>query len=169
MVVLQVAMPGTLTMFKSILQPGRDQGAEGRRGRRRGRIADVGPSLEEWSRNPFFGAGFGTRLPSNQDTVKNARILDDEWLGQLLEIGAVGVIAPGGSYIRTMRLLGRRSKGDRRASAWLMSALAASVTAFAVGMFTYDALLVRSGHVHVLHPARPRRRGDAHRPDERLD
>jgi len=140
MVVLQVAMPGTLTMFKSILQP---QAAikeqQFNQGDGAGRLADVGPSLEEWSRNPFFGAGFGTRLPSNSDTVKNARILDDEWLGQLLEIGAVGVIALWWLYIRTIRMLSRRSKGDPSSFGWLMSALAASVTAFAVGMFTYDA------------------------------
>jgi hypothetical protein len=140
MIVLQVAMPGTLTTFKSILQP---QAAikeqQFNQGAGAGRLADLGPSLQEWARNPFFGAGFGTRLPSTSDKVTNARILDDEWLGQLLEIGAVGVLALLWLLIRTVRMCSRRSRNDRSSYGWMLSAFAASVTAFGVGMFTYDA------------------------------
>ena len=104
-----------------------------------GRVADLGPSLQEWSRTPIFGQGFGTRLTSPNDKTQNARILDDEWLGQLLELGAVGFLALIWLYVRTVRRLGRLAKRDASADGWLAAALAAAIGSYALGMLTFDA------------------------------
>jgi hypothetical protein len=142
LIVCQVASPGTLGAFKSILFPGKSgliAEQQGGAGTGTGRVADLGPSLEEWSHNPFFGAGFGTRLTSESDSVVNARILDDEWLGVLLEVGAFGFLALAWIYFRAVRMLGRRARLDRSVHGWLLAGLASAIAAFAIGMFTYDA------------------------------
>ena len=140
--VCQIVMPGTLGTFRAILFPeqgliAEQQGGEGGSGS--GRIADLGPSLEEWSRTPLFGQGFGTRLTSESDTVVNAKILDNEWLATLLEVGAVGALCLLWLYVRSVRMLARAGKPDESAHGWLLTSLAAAIAAFAVGMLTFDA------------------------------
>jgi len=140
-VVVQVAMPGTLGTFRAILFPENGLVAEQSyaQGTGAGRVADLGPSLKEWSRTPIFGQGFGTRLTSPNDKTQNARILDDEWLGQLLELGAVGFLALIWLYVRTVRRLGQLAKRDASADGWLAAALAAAIGSYALGMLTFDA------------------------------
>jgi hypothetical protein len=60
-----------------------------------GRLTDVGLSLSEWSRKALLGEGFGTRKPTGPDA--NARLLDDQWLGTLLETGYFGLASWRGS------------------------------------------------------------------------
>ena len=146
-IVCQVAMPGTLGTFRAILQPSyliQEQSVE--MGTGSGRIADIGPSLDEWSQNPFFGQGFGTRVNSQGlgtggvGNIEDDRILDDQWLGLLLEIGAVGALALMWLFCRAIRRLARQAKEDPDDDdSWLATALAASLASFAVGMFTFDA------------------------------
>jgi hypothetical protein len=141
-VACQVLMPGTLGTFKAIIFPSGSSviaEQEGGKGMGTGRVADLGPSLAEWSRQPFFGQGFGTRLTSQSDEVINARILDDQWLGTLLEVGAVGWFALMWLYIRATRACAREAKRDKSSRGWLLAALGAGIMAFNVGMFTYDA------------------------------
>ena len=142
LLVCQIVMPGTLGTFRAILFPeqgliAEQQGGEGGSGS--GRIADLGPSLEEWSRTPLFGQGFGTRLTSESDTVVNAKILDNEWLATLLEVGAVGALCLLWLYVRSVRMLARAGKPDESPHGWLLTSLAAAIAAFAVGMLTFDA------------------------------
>jgi hypothetical protein len=139
--VLQVAMPGTLGTFKAIFFPKQGLVAEEQEGEGTGtgRVADLGPSLEEWGRQPVFGQGFGTRLTSQYDHIQNARILDDQWLSSLLETGAVGVSALLWLVIRAIRRLKLRAKNDDSDYGWLLTAMTASIYAFAIGMVTYDA------------------------------
>ena len=134
-IVVQVAMPGTLGTFRAILFPENGLVAEQSyaQGTGAGRVADLGPSLNEWSRTPIFGQGFGTRLTSPNDKTQNARILDDEWLGQLLELGAVGFLALIWLYVRTVRRLGQLAKRDASADGWLAAALAAAIGSYALG------------------------------------
>lgn len=140
-IVAQIAMPGTLGTFKAVLFP--ENGSliseqEGGAGSGTGRVADLGPSLNEWAHHPLFGQGFGTRLTSPDDKFQNAQILDDEWLSTLLELGLVGTLALLWMYVRGIRLLGRRAKRDTSPDGWLLTALASGLTAFGVGMLTYD-------------------------------
>jgi hypothetical protein len=105
-----------------------------------GRVADIRPTFRELSANPLFGIGFGTRIVGfdNQES-HNARILDDQWLATLLEIGLLGALAWLWAFSRTIRRLGRAAKADTSPEGWLYVCLAASLGSFAIGMFTFDA------------------------------
>jgi len=109
-----------------------------------GRVADLGPSLREAMRTPFFGQGFGSRVTDRQaaaqDHIPLARILDDQWLGTLLEVGIVGVLSLLWLLVRAIRRMARLARDDPGDDGWMAVALAASITAFAVAMLTFDAL-----------------------------
>lgn len=109
-----------------------------------GRLADVGPSLSEAARHPILGEGFGTRVTdrasAEQYHVPRARILDDQWLGSLLETGIVGVLALLWLFRRTRRGLRALARSDDGPDGWLATGLVAAVTSFAFGMLTFDAL-----------------------------
>ena len=137
---VHVVLPGTLGPLKHSFFPQggllKQQTANaGQRGS--GRIADLGPSLDEWKNYPLFGEGYGTRIV--EFGKANALILDDQWLGTLLEIGAVGFFAWWWVFGRTVRRLIRRAREDDSEDGWLLAGLAASIAGFAVSMFTYDA------------------------------
>ena len=102
-----------------------------------GRVDDLAPSLEEAGRRPFLGYGFGTRITTGP--TANARILDDQWLATLLEIGGIGVVGWLWLFGRFARRCWRRAKEHDGPYGLLMAAITASLVAYAVGMFTYDA------------------------------
>jgi hypothetical protein len=104
-----------------------------------GRVADIRPTLNELSANPLFGIGFGTRIVGFDNKFNNARILDDQWLATLLEIGIVGALAWLWMFVRAIRRLASAARRDTSAEGWLYVALAGSLGGFAIGMFTYDA------------------------------
>jgi hypothetical protein len=105
-----------------------------------GRISLVKPMLSEASGRPLFGEGYGTRISGFTETDRNAPILDDQWLNNVLDVGFVGLAAWVWLIARAVRKLVRASREpDHTDDGWLFVALAASVTSFAVGMFTYDA------------------------------
>ena len=141
LVVVQVAMPGTLGTMKAMLNPSYlikeqsyDQGASA------GRAADLGPALDRWATKPFLGSGFGTTVADpNAPKESEKQILDDQWLGSLLEIGAIGVLALLWLYVRSVRRLTRVAKTASGADARLATALAAAIISFAAGMLTFDA------------------------------
>jgi hypothetical protein len=103
------------------------------------RLADAGPALDEWWQRPYAGYGFGTRITNASSGRVNAKILDNQWLGVLLEIGAIGTFALLWLFIRSIRRLGGAARRDQTPHGWLPTALAASLAAFIVGMFTFDA------------------------------
>jgi polysaccharide biosynthesis protein PslJ len=140
--VVQIAMPGSLGTFKAIFFPqeglvAEEHGDAGQSGS--GRLADLGPSLKEWGQTPLFGQGFGTRLTSEDDPHVNALILDNQWLGSLLELGALGFAALLWLLVRAIRRLGRHARTDDEPHGWLLTALCAAIAAYAIGMFTYDS------------------------------
>jgi polysaccharide biosynthesis protein PslJ len=102
-----------------------------------GRLADIGPTLDEVARQPLLGIGQGTRIVTGENV--NACILDNQWLGTLLETGAIGLIAWVWLFTRFFRLAGGAA-ARRNRDGELCVALVAAVAAYAVGMFTYDAL-----------------------------
>ena len=140
LVLVPLVLPGTFSSMKSAFFP---QGGiiheqeKDPTTRGSGRIADIGPSLDEFAARPLIGQGYGTRIVDKER--QNARILDDQWLGTLLELGLVGTIGWVWLLGRTVRQLSRRAREDTSPDGWLFVALAASVTAFAVGMLTFDA------------------------------
>jgi polysaccharide biosynthesis protein PslJ len=102
-----------------------------------GRIADIGPSLALFAEKPVLGYGYGTLQTSGADA--NSRILDNQWLSSLLNVGLLGVLALAWLFTRFIRNVGRLAKHERTVDGWLLVALVASVAAFGAGMFTYDA------------------------------
>ena len=102
-----------------------------------GRVADIGPSLDEWSRKPLFGSGMGTRISVGENT--NGRLLDNQWLGLLVDGGAAGVLVVGWIVVRFARRQFALARGMRGPPGYLPLACASSVIAYAVGMFTFDS------------------------------
>jgi O-antigen ligase len=151
-VLIHFALPGTLGAIKNSFFPAGGLVAEqkvqpGTGGS--GRIADLGPGLKEWTRQPLLGEGFGTRVvdstivsdpvPTASALNPNAKILDDQWLGLLLETGAVGFVGWFWLFARVVRRFGAEAKRDDSERGWLLASLTAGVAAYAVGMVTYDA------------------------------
>jgi polysaccharide biosynthesis protein PslJ len=140
---IHIILPGTLGTLKSSLFPKggliaqQQNAAVGS-----GRIATLGPALDaEWKPNPVLGEGFATRVPVADDYVQvpNGPILDDQWLGIVLETGVVGTFVFGWLIVRFLRRAGSAGKRDRSPRGWLLVGVTASTAAYAVGMFTYDA------------------------------
>jgi O-Antigen ligase len=137
---IHLVMPGALGALRSTFDPSRILAEQSARPDSRlaaGRIADLGPSFEEFRQKPVFGYGFGTRISTGPEA--NTRLLDNQWLGTLLDTGLVGVIGFGwllGRYIVRMSSASRSTGED----GIVLAALASAVFAYAVSMFTFDAL-----------------------------
>ena len=141
---VHIALPGALGSFRASFFPANgivaqqtDQAVGS------GRLATFWPAIhKELSPNPLFGEGFATRITTPDDTVPvpNAPILDDQWLGTLLETGLLGALALAWLFVRFVRKLGKKAKHDRSPRGWILAAAAAAVAAYAESMLTYDAL-----------------------------
>jgi hypothetical protein len=142
LVIVHFAAPGALGGIHSAFTPKEGLVAQqttnaGETGS--GRVADLGPSLEEASRTLFFGQGFGSRISTPTNPKVNALILDDQWLGSLLETGLAGVLSLLWLFSRSVRRLGHAARRDHSPYGWLLAGLAAAITAYGIGMITYDA------------------------------
>jgi len=142
LIVIKLVLPGTLGAIKQSFLPAGGLIAEqssqpGQSGS--GRIADIGPALQEWRRQPVLGQGFGTRVVDADVQGRQANILDNQWLGTLLETGIVGFFGWLWFFARVVRRFGKEAKADDSPRGWLLVSLAAGVAAFGVGMITYDA------------------------------
>jgi polysaccharide biosynthesis protein PslJ len=139
-VVVHLMLPGTIGTLRSSFFPEEGlltQQSENAGQRGSGRVADLGPALDEFSQTPVFGQGYGTRLTGRDR--QNAQILDNQWLKTLLETGLVGAFAWFWIFLRSIRRLARSAKADQSSDGLLYVALAASVTSFALGMLLFDA------------------------------
>jgi O-antigen ligase len=142
LVVVHFVAPGTLGTLKTSFFPKGGLVAEQKTGAGTygsNRLADLGPALEEWRHHQYFGQGYGTRISDRTDPKVNSPILDNQWLGWLLETGVVGVAALLWLVLRATYRFGRAGRRDPTDHGWLLASLAASVLAFAIGMLTYDA------------------------------
>jgi polysaccharide biosynthesis protein PslJ len=142
LVATHFAVPGTLGSLRQSFFPEggliqQQRGSEGSCSSA-GRVADLGPTLAEVAEKPFLGYGFGTRIVTGPDS--NACILDNQWLGTLVEVGAVGTLAWLLLFVVVIRRFGQAAKHDDSPMGWLLVGVVAAVSAYAVGMFTFDAL-----------------------------
>ena len=136
-------VPGTLGTLKAVLLPrGRpDRRAAVEPGQPR-TGADRRPRAEPARVRPQAARRPGLRHPRRRPARSPSdQILDDQWLGILLETGLVGLdrlaLARRCAPIRRLALGGEARTTPTAAGCCV--ALAASVTTYAVGMLTFDA------------------------------
>jgi hypothetical protein len=139
--VVHIAMPGVIGTISQSFHPKGGLVAEqsssvGSRAAA-GRLADLGPAMQTFQEDPLLGLGFGTSITVGPKA--NAPILDDQWLGSMIETGVFGVLAWLWIFVRFIRRTGREAKRSDSDRSWLMAAFCAAITSFAVGMITYDA------------------------------
>jgi polysaccharide biosynthesis protein PslJ len=141
-VATQIMVPGTLGSLAEAFFPtgGVIEEQQGRAGDcgSSGRVADLGPTLDLVGERPFVGYGYGTRITTGDEA--NACVLDNQWLGNLMNVGILGTVAWLLLFIAICRRLGKRAKRDQSPTGWLLVGVTASVIAYAVGSFTFDAL-----------------------------
>jgi polysaccharide biosynthesis protein PslJ len=146
-VVIHVLAPGAIGTFRAALFPKGGLIAEQTQLATNanaqlagGRIRQISPMVTEASHHPFFGEGLGTRITGFDSPDRNAPILDNQWLNNLLDVGFIGFALWIWLFVRSVRMLLRRareSSGD--GDEWLFLGLAASILSFAIGMLTFDA------------------------------
>jgi hypothetical protein len=146
-VVVHVFLPGQLGTFKAAFFP---KGgiiaeqtalpADGNPLLAGGRIRQLKPMISEASRHPLFGEGVGTRLTGFNTPRRNAPILDNQWLNNLLDVGYVGFGIWVWLFVRAGRRLFREARlADDEGDQWLFACLAATMVALPIGMLTFDA------------------------------
>jgi polysaccharide biosynthesis protein PslJ len=143
-VIIHLALPGTIGTLRSSFFPEEGllaQQSQNAGSRGSGRIADLGPAIDEWSQNPVLGQGYGTRLTGREHRYdgRGAHILDNQWLKSLLELGIAGVAGWLWLFIGVVRRTGKHAKTDLSDYGWLLAAISGSVLAYGIGMYFYDA------------------------------
>ncbi|MBO0985644.1 O-antigen ligase [Rathayibacter sp. SD072] len=104
-----------------------------------GRLADLEPAMAIVREHPFFGTGVGSRIVVGDD--KNAFILDNQWLGTLMDAGAVGVIGLAVLFLVPVIMLLRYSftKTSTPQYASLAFAIAILLIGYTIAAYFYDA------------------------------
>ena len=104
-----------------------------------GRLADLEPALREVAKQPFFGTGFGSRIVIGDEA--NSFILDNQFLGTLMETGALGVLGLAVFLLVPPIMLLRFAFGraaERRHAA-LAFTIAVAIAGYIAAIFFYDA------------------------------
>ena len=137
LVVIHLAVPGTIGGLRQAFFP--TQGLLSDQTAYNGRASSsrLRPQFEVIEQEPAFGQGFGTRVTDGPD--QNSRVLDNQWLGTAVETGLIGVFAWIWLFARFIRRAGAEARRDLSDRGWLLTAIAASILAFAVGMLTHDS------------------------------
>jgi O-antigen ligase len=141
-VAIHFVLPGTLGAVKQSFMPAGGLVSEQHASANTagsGRLADLGPGLDLWQRQPLLGQGYGTQVVNMNAGGVESNILDDQWLGTLIGTGVVGFFGWLWFFVRAIRRFGAEAKRDQSERGWLLAAIAASVAAYAVGMVTFDA------------------------------
>ena len=145
LIVVKLAAPGSLAALKLAFFPQGGLIAEQSAFHREadpllsgGRLRQLRPMLNEAGRKPILGQGFATRQTGFNNPLRNAPILDNQWLGLILEVGILGVVGWAALFIGSARRLGRAARLRAGPDGWLAAGLAASIVGFGVAMFTFD-------------------------------
>ena len=142
LIVIKLMLPGTLGAIKQSFLPAGGIVAEQQSaadGSGSGRLADLGPALEAWKREPLFGQAYATMPIIRPGAALETNVLDNQWLSTLLSIGVVGFAGWLWFFGRAVRRFGAEARRDRSDRGWLLVAVTAGIAAYGVGMLTYDA------------------------------
>ena len=130
-VIIHLALPGSLgTLQGGVLPEGRARSPSSRA--RRTPAAAAGWPISarrsgSRAQQPLFGRGYGTRI-TDQGPQQNADILDDQWLGTLLETGILGVGAWLWVFSRFVRRMMRRARAETGDEMYFFAGLAAAAS-----------------------------------------
>ena len=140
-VATQFAVPGTLGSLEQAFFPqgGLVAEQEGMAGdcSSSGRVADLGPTLDEVGKKPFLGYGYGTRV---DDGDEPERLHPRQPVAGYAARGRRPRLRSRGCCCSSHARRSARAKDDDSATGWLLVGVTASVTAYAVGILTFDAL-----------------------------
>jgi O-antigen ligase len=104
-----------------------------------GRLADLPEALTQVAQHPWTGSGIGSRIVVGENA--NSQILDNQWLGSLLETGVLGILGLaallGWPAIAMLRFAFTSNAPDSRK--FLAFAVATSTVGYITSMFFYDA------------------------------
>ena len=122
-IVIKIAAPGSIATLKNSFFP--TSGPEGC-SRHNATLAgdptlisgraNFKPRLDEGMRRPLLGQGLGTRQTGVDNPLRNAPILDNQWLGTFLDVGLLGIVGWLWLIVRVVRRLGpyRSDEGKSR-------------------------------------------------------
>lgn len=139
LLVVYLALPAptralTKSFFPSSGLLAQQQGREGSN-RSTGRLADVGPTVDNVGHRPLFGRGYGTRVVEGPRT--NAALIDNEYLSRAEETGLIGLLP---LVLLILLPLGRMWQRARTDASWrgdLAAALACSFAGYGLSLFLY--------------------------------
>ncbi len=138
LVVVHLAAPGTLDAVWHAFSPKGGLAAEQQGFLDSGRLgkARLDPTFAQIDRHPLLGIGWGTRIVSGPK--RNSPILDDQWLGVVLQTGIIGGLAWVWLFVRLFRRLGRVAREDDSERGWLVLGMLAAAIGLGASMLTYD-------------------------------
>jgi hypothetical protein len=145
-IVIKIAAPGSIATVKALFFPKGESLIASQQtlaadptlisGR-----ANLVPRIVEGMRTrPLLGQGVGTRQTGDTNPLRNAPVLDNQWLGLFLDVGLVGLFGWIWLIVRSVRRLGRVARTRGSPDGLLAAAFVASIIGFAVAMLTYDSL-----------------------------
>ena len=102
-----------------------------------GRVADIAPSLDQFEERPLAGGGLGARITTGPSA--NGRLLDNQWLGLIVDVGLLGTLAFAWLLLRSVRGQIHLARSDPGLGGYLPLACAAAVAGYGIGMLTYDS------------------------------
>jgi hypothetical protein len=104
-----------------------------------GRLADLPEAFAQFTSAPLAGTGIASRIVVGEEA--NSQILDNQWLGSLLDTGAIGMVGMIALFvwpiIQLVRFSFRPGVPERRA--FLTLAIATSTVAYTTSMFFHDS------------------------------
>jgi len=106
-------------------------------GNEHGRLVDYPRVWQELLQRPLFGRGFGTFDPK-ESRGHFALILDNQYLGFLIEIGLIGTLCFIWFFFSLIKKLGTLAVRSNGSQSLLAGTLLSSVVAFVVMCFTFD-------------------------------
>ena len=144
LIVIKIVAPGSIATLKSSFLPSSGLIASqhtlaGDPTLINGR-ANFKPKLLEGMRRPILGQGLGTRQTGADNPLRNAPILDNQWLGTFLDIGLLGIVGWLWLIVRIVRRLARVARTRGSPEGLLAAGFVGSIAGFAVAMVTYDSL-----------------------------
>lgn len=142
LLVVHFAAPGTLGAVESAFFPkGGLIAQQANTPVGSGRLATLWPAIhKEFAPDPLLGEGYGTRVTTKYvgGPRKNAPVLDDQWLGFLVQTGVIGTFMLVWLFVRLIRRLAPAAREDSPRG-WFLVAVIASVAGTFASMFFYDA------------------------------